>query len=53
MSGRVRGRARSVVPARVNGPRHAARARSRRIWHIGVAGLILLAAVAAWMFMAG
>jgi serine/threonine-protein kinase len=53
MSGRARGQARSVVPARVNGPRHASRARTRRFWHIGVAGLILLAAIATWIFVAG
>jgi eukaryotic-like serine/threonine-protein kinase len=52
MSGRARGQAR-VVPSRVNGPRHASRARTRRIWHIGVAGLILLAAIVTWMFVAG
>jgi serine/threonine-protein kinase len=53
MSGRVPGHARGVVPVRATGPRHASRARTRRIWQIGVAGLILLAAVATWMFMAG
>lgn len=52
MSAVARGQAR-VVPSRVNGPRHASRVRARRIWHIGVAGLVLLAAIATWMFVAG
>lgn len=51
MSGPVRGQAR-VVPSRVYGPRHASGARTRRTWQISVAGLILLAAVAMWMFVA-
>ncbi len=51
--GPVRGQARVVVPAHASGPKHASRARSRRAWHIGVAALILLAAIATWMFVAG
>ena len=51
--GPVRGQARVVVPAHASRPRHASRARSWRRWHIGVAGLILLAAIVAWMFVAG
>ncbi len=53
MSGRAPDQARSVVPARVHGPRHASRVRTPRTWHIGVAGLLLLAAIAMWMFVAG
>jgi serine/threonine-protein kinase len=52
LSGRIRGRASGVAPAPTSGPTPSARAPVRRIWQIGVAGLVGLAAVGTWVFVA-
>jgi serine/threonine-protein kinase len=45
LSGRVRGRAAAVAPARADGPTPPSRARARRIWLVGAAGVVALTAV--------
>jgi eukaryotic-like serine/threonine-protein kinase len=51
LSGRFRGRALSVAPARAGGPTPSSRARARRTRQIGVAGVVLVA-VGTWAFVA-
>jgi serine/threonine-protein kinase len=51
LAGRIRGRA-GVAPAPTSGPTLPARGGVRRIWQIWVAGIVGLAAVGTWIFVA-